>query len=303
MSKVAILLSTYNGSDYLGEFLESLVCQRFKDFDVIVRDDGSSDDTLSIISGYANRLTVRHIASSGNIGAAWSFMTLVRDCGGVYSVYMFADQDDVWLPDKVQRAHDFMLSVPGEGPALYFSRLEIVDEELRNIGFSRVPRVISFENSLVENIATGCTIAVNAAARDCLISRLPKRLIMHDWWCFLSISALGRIIYDEAVTIKYRQHAQNVVGASRGVVDEICKRAGRWLSRKSSLSSISGQVEEFINCHGRRVSAEHLELLHLLIKAKSSVGGRFSLLRLRRFRRQRPFDTVILLVILALGLY
>ena len=104
MPKVAVLLSTYNGFKYIPDFFKSLELQSKKDFDLIIRDDGSSDDTMSLVTGYRGLMNIIIIDSKGNIGPAKSFIKLLEAANGDYDYFMFADQDDWWNSDKIERA-------------------------------------------------------------------------------------------------------------------------------------------------------------------------------------------------------
>lgn len=299
----AILLSTYNGERYLAEFLESLVRQTFSDFELIVRDDGSTDDTLAILRSFEGRIAIRVIESSGNVGAARSFMRLLSECGSHYSVFLFADQDDYWYPDKVARAANVM-ATNAKVPSLYFSRLEVVSESLQHIKYSRIPRLSTFDNVLVENVATGCTVAMNSAARVIVLRSPPSGIIMHDWWCHLVVSAFGKIIYDETPTLKYRQHGANVVGASRGFLDEVLRRVQRFVERQTTgVFGVSEQAAEFLRCFRDELPPEYVLAIEDLMRGKRAPRYRLPLVWTRRFQRQRCMDTFILRVLFLLGRY
>ncbi len=129
---VAILLSTYNGEKYLEEQLDSLLLQSYQDFVVYIRDDGSSDRTVNIINQYVmkdNRFI--NVGNSENLGCAASFINLLRNASA--DIYMFCDQDDYWLPNKLQRAVDYFSAIDPLQPTLYHCDLSVVDEKLNII--------------------------------------------------------------------------------------------------------------------------------------------------------------------------
>jgi glycosyltransferase involved in cell wall biosynthesis len=302
--RVAILLSTYNGARFLGEFLESLEAQTVREFDLVVRDDGSSDGTRAILAAFSSRLSIRELPCDGNRGAALSFMRLLETSGEGYDHYMFADQDDVWYSDKVERAVARLRLCGHMTPSLYFSKLEIVDEALHHIRCSRSLRVFDFSNVLVENVATGCTIAINAAARKLILESMPARMLMHDWWCHLVVSALGTVLFDPTPTLKYRQHDANVVGSARGFFDETTRRVRRFVKgRKSGVFGVSDQAAELLRCHSSRLSAAQISAIDELLAGKATFGGRLSLALGGRFVRQRTIDTLILRVLFLINRY
>ncbi|MEQ1667693.1 MAG: glycosyltransferase, partial [Sulfuriferula sp.] len=184
--KVTILLSTYNGSKFLQQQLDTLYQQTYSNISILVRDDGSSDTTRSILEGAQLKGRVDVLAQHNNLGPALSFFELLRQAALTETGYVaFCDQDDFWQPEKIAQAVAALSGVAANRPAMYCSRVELVDEHLNHIGFGDVPRKLGFGNALVENVATGCTIVLNRQAIDLLCESLPSNPQMHDWWCYL----------------------------------------------------------------------------------------------------------------------
>ena len=211
---VAILLSTYNGETYLDAFLDSLAGQTHSDWILYWRDDGSTDGTVAKLAAWKGGRAVRVAEPPGNIGVTRSFMTLLRAAAG-HPFIAFADQDDVWLPEKLAWATARL--APLAGPALYCARQILVDEKLDRIGLSApLGGPASFPASLTQNIATGNTVLLNAEAIALIAASEPPPITWHDWWCYLLVTAAGgRVLRDDRGVILYRQHAENVVGAPR----------------------------------------------------------------------------------------
>jgi len=218
----AILLSTFNGAHFLPDQLDSLLRQSVPDWVLFWRDDGSTDDTAALMERFmAGPGTGRCravAAPAGRLGATGSFMALLRaavDAGA--GTVAFADQDDVWLPDKLQLA---LTALAAEAePALYCSRQVLVDAGLNRIGVSAgLQRSPDFPAALTQNIATGCTVALNAAGARLVAGSAPPPSSLHDWWSYLLVSAHGgRLLVDETPTVLYRQHGGNMVGAPRSM--------------------------------------------------------------------------------------
>ena len=218
--QILILLSTFNGSAYLPDQLESLYRQTHEHIRVIARDDGSTDDTVDILNSFG----VEMLPQDENLGPKGSFATLLE-----YAVesdaryFMFCDQDDVWEKGKVEKTLRKIKEIEREFPdvpVLVHTDLEIVGEDLTTIDTSMWhyehldPRCNSFNRLLIQNTITGCTVMLNRKLAD-LALPIPKDAIMHDWWIGLVASRFGKIgIFDEA-TVKYRQHAGNSIGAKR----------------------------------------------------------------------------------------
>ena len=218
MSVTAILLGTYNGARYLPAQLDSLIGQHETSWRIDASDDGSSDDTLDILHAYqrtlgADRLRIR---SGPRAGPAANFMSMVADPRIEADFYAYCDQDDLWEPDKLQRALAHIASV--SGPALTCARTRLIDVHGRDIGLSPLRRrPPGFANALVECIAGGNTMLFNAAARA-LLPVPGVEILNYDWWTYLAISGCGgRVFYDPRPVLRYRQHAGNFMGRNTGL--------------------------------------------------------------------------------------
>jgi glycosyltransferase involved in cell wall biosynthesis len=209
---VAILLSTFNGEAYLGALLDSLAAQTHADWVLYWRDDGSADETVARLTAWNGGRAVRVTEPPGNLGVTRSFMTLLR-AAAHHPFIAFADQDDVWLPEKLERA---MAKLDGiTGAALYCARQVLVGPNLNRIGLSApLGGPAAFPASLTQNIATGNTVVLNAPAIALVAPSEPPAKTWHDWWCYLVVTAAGgTVVRDDHGVILYRQHAENVVGA------------------------------------------------------------------------------------------
>ncbi len=204
--RVNILLSTYNGESFISELLDSLFKQSYSNIVLYIRDDGSTDNTVALIKSCLidNRSVILTVGN--NIGVIASFLQLLANNGGSGDLYAFCDQDDVWKPEKIARAVEQIMNCPEPGRVLYCSRLEYVDEQMKPLGFSLIPRLVGFNNAVVENIATGCTIVFGETIRRLMLKGRSNDMIMHDWWAYLVASVFGNVIYDEISSIQYRQH-------------------------------------------------------------------------------------------------
>lgn len=217
-SKVLILLSTYNGECYLEQQLESILHQSYNNIDIIVRDDGSTDSTLSILSFYEKRYKNITVIAGNNIGCAQSFWQLIiyanehKDC---YSFYAFCDQDDIWMEDKIAIAVNLLETTNSLEPFMYCSNLIVVDSALHPIGLMRkdIPNTSNKAKSLMESFATGCTMVFNNKLLQLSALYSGQNLIMHDLWLFHICMFFGKIYYDQQAHILYRQHDNNKIGS------------------------------------------------------------------------------------------
>lgn len=212
-------MSTYNGERYLAEQIDSIINQSNTDWTLFIRDDGSTDNTNIIIDAYVRKQSNirRFVSEESNLGPAMSFMKMLQEVDADY--YMFSDQDDYWLPDKIERSLEQMVENERnkKKPVLVHTDLLVVDQELNLISQSfwgkKLTSGIFHKYMPITNFVTGCTMFFNRAARDCSIDYVSTKVIMHDHWVALCVWAhQGVIVSIPEPTIKYRQHGGNVLG-------------------------------------------------------------------------------------------
>jgi glycosyltransferase involved in cell wall biosynthesis len=220
-SGVTILLSTLNGERFLAEQLASLKWQTFKDWTLIASDDGSSDGTKSILLAFQKSLPPGkvEIIDGPRRGASANFLSQACGEGLPSEYYAFCDQDDVWEADKLSRAINALEQVAPGIPALYGSRTRLIDKDGNEIGFSPLFRKKpEFRSALVQSIAGGNTMVFNQEARELLaFCGADLDVPSHDWWLYQVVSACGgQVRYDTYPSVRYRQHAHNLIGSNKG---------------------------------------------------------------------------------------
>lgn len=214
---IAILLSTWNGAAFLPDQLASFLRQTGVAWRLYWRDDGSEDRSADIVRGFAAGagagLVEDRNDNRGRIGIAASFLTLLRRAPPD-SIVAFADQDDVWLPEKLARGAEALAAIPETTPALYCARQSLVNASLQPIRLSAPLREPpGFPQALTQNIATGCTVMLNAAAVRLIAASREPAGTLHDWWAYLVVTAAGgRVMMDDEPVVLYRQHGGNAVG-------------------------------------------------------------------------------------------
>lgn len=222
---VAILMATYNGAIYLEEQIKSILSQTYSNWLLYIHDDGSSDATVQIINDYCDKFPDKIVYMKDehqHRGAADSFLWMLKQVNADY--YMFADQDDVWLPNKIQNAMNIMLDLEKNNslsiPILYHTDLVVVDSELNTISsslwrFSHLLNII--DNPLlysINNIVTGCTMLINKQCKNVLLFE-DKDVLMHDYWILLYVLKNKGVVYSNyKADILYRQHGNNVLGCA-----------------------------------------------------------------------------------------
>jgi glycosyltransferase involved in cell wall biosynthesis len=288
---VEVLLSTFNGVAYLHELLDSVWAQDYPDVALSVRDDGSSDGTLALVETLLSDRADVTVTAGANLGAGNSFLSMLRAVSPSASYAAFCDQDDVWLPDKLSVAVKAL--EPFEGPALYCSAVNLVGEDLTYIRVHRrcVKRP-SFENALVENIATGCTIVLNRPAVDLLASRTPKDFLMHDAWCYLVIAGCGYVVYDPIPRVLYRLHRSNTIGVGQTLWAEWSGRLWRQVA-EGHQRVLTRQAEELRRLYGPDLRPAAGRSLDDFLEERSSLSRRVRYAVRGTAHRQRMVDDLI----------
>jgi glycosyltransferase involved in cell wall biosynthesis len=283
---VDILLATYNGEKYLRVQLDSIFNQTYQNFQVIVSDDGSKDSTLEILieyqSKFPNRLTI--LPFKGNQGINRNFSYLLEN--GQHDYFMFSDQDDFWLPEKIEitlaKMQESEKINGSEYPILVHSDLKVVDIELKIIHPSfwkygkLTPRSASKLNRLLlQNNVTGCTIMVNQALRK-LSLPVPQEAMMHDWWLAIVAAAFGKVEYIKDQTMLYRQHHHNANGATYFSIAEDVKNYFNYDPKKNQMTKNKNQAQTlaFKERYFEKLSTKQKKLVdaYLLFQEKTYWG-------------------------------
>lgn len=225
-NKILVLMACFNGAKYIQEQIESIQKQTRDDWVLIIRDDGSSDDSIFIINKIIEqdkRIILLKDKYTPTGLAQLNFNYLLKYAQTQKADYIFlSDQDDVWLPNKIE---SFVTAVKKSNihdstPLLVHSDLEVVDHNLDTLSTSLVNSIGLTPNKTnnisaltFQNCVTGCACMINRALLERVIP-MPQKVMMHDWWLVLVASAFGKIIFIPDASVKYRQHDNNAVGAT-----------------------------------------------------------------------------------------
>jgi glycosyltransferase involved in cell wall biosynthesis len=298
---VRVLLTTYNSGPYLAPLLDSVLGQDYHPLQLVVRDDGSTDETPRILAEYGARFGERMIFQPGhNLGPAGSMFTIIREYARDCDWLSFADHDDVWYPGKITRAIE-TLRRRAPTPVMYTGRLRITDADLAPRELSVAPtRPMRFRNALVENVAAGCTMVMNAAARDLLLeTRDITGVKWPDWWFYLVASAFGDVIYDMEPQIDYRRHANNAVGSPAGW--RRLREAWHLLSSGTLVTQLAGQAQALKRNYDDHLPPDSRRVLDEFLARPVTLPGRIRHALSLDVYRQRITDEVVLRAAFALG--
>jgi glycosyltransferase involved in cell wall biosynthesis len=275
-AKTDILLATYNGAAHLPVLLDSLLQQTKKDWRLIVRDDGSNDDTPELIGKWVEQTGVEAMIlpqNGENLGSSGNFSALMAASDAPY--FAFCDQDDYWLPEKLEvllAAIRDKEQVRGcDCPVLAHSDLTVVDEAMQAIhpSFWLMSRVQpehpnARRKLMVQNYVTGCATMGNAALRSAALP-VPDNAIMHDWWLALVAAFFGELVNIKAPTICYRQHGGNVIGAKTwsplGIVQRFVESPSEAIFRSRRIvRRTAAQAQAFVDRFGDRLEPDVREM-------------------------------------------
>jgi glycosyltransferase involved in cell wall biosynthesis len=244
---IDILLATYNGEKYLNQQIDSIITQTYKDWQLLIRDDFSTDNTVNIIKNYTCKYPdkIRLIEDNkGHLGLAQNFGALLELALSEY--IMFCDQDDIWLPNKIELTLNTMKAAGQtwpNTPLLVHTDLKVVDEMLKPIAesFWKLHRIspesdCQLKKIIYRNIVTGCTMMINKKAKE-ISMPFPPEARIHDWWIALNVVKYGKIIHIAMPTVLYRQHIANLIGAKKSLKEDMLLLPQKFIRAKRFLLS------------------------------------------------------------------
>lgn len=261
MSRINVILTTYNGERFLREQIDSLLAQDNDKFRILAFDDGSTDGTLDILESYAKKYPEKIFVNKNkkNLGAGKNFLNAVslinRASRENNEYFMFCDQDDVWRPNKIsvtlKRMRQMEKRYGAGAPLLVYTDAVVVNDSLDTIcgSFFEIsklePKKHSLNSLLMENKCIGCTAMLNKPLAS-LITVIPENARYHDWWTALTAASFGHISYLPEKTLLYRQHGGNVVGGD-SFGKYVKDRVGEVKELRERLNDTYAQAEEFLD--------------------------------------------------------
>ncbi len=291
--QIDILLATHNGERFVLEQIHSLLEQTYPHWRLIVRDDGSTDNTRTIIGcikeKYPDKVAVLE-DNLANLGACQNFGKLLAHSTADYA--MFCDQDDVWLPNKIELTLNKMKSLEErygyDIPLLVYTDMQVVDEKL-NVVSDSYWRYQAFNPKsgtvlnrlLVSNVIIGCTVMVNRKLRELSVP-FPNDTLMHDWWAGLVSLSLGKNDFIEQPTVLYRQHALNVVGATWKMnFQSIMLKIRDMKKHREFLLNSQRQAGAFADRYGHLLSETDLEKIRTYagLSSQNWMKRRYSIIK------------------------
>lgn len=308
---VNVILATYNGEEYIERQLNSIEEQDYKNIDIYIRDDGSTDRTPRIIDEYAAAHSNVHVIKDdkGNLGCPESFYEVLRVCPEA-DFYAFSDQDDIWEPFKIRRAVSGLSKLKSGLPALTFSGFDYYTESGEYIrSFPKQKRFPKLYDCLYYTPGLGFTICFNEALRKVALPARPPQGVrgdrtyygeLHDRRFIKAAVCFGVAVYDERSTAKHIRHADSVTAADKGYIDLL----KRWIRDEFFGNEMKYEklgIRRFLTDYKTELSKGRREILCLFADEKKSI-----LLSLKRAafpRRLRPslMSEILLRILLLTG--
>ena len=295
--KVNILMSTYNGQQFLAEQIRSIQDQSYTDWTLFIRDDGSSDNTKEILKDFERQDSRIHLIDSDksdNLGVIKSFHKLVNHDRADY--YFFSDQDDVWLPNKLELSLKEAQNYLADLPLMVYMDLKVVNQDLEIMTESMVKSQSHYANTelvqeLTENTVTGGVAMINHALAE--MWQETDDILMHDWYLALLASAFGNLVFIDQPGELYRQHSDNVLGART-----LSKRFKKWIRPHILFAVywdlIKNSQKQASHLLQMPLSQSNRELIEAFVTIMDkSMLERFRILRKYGLRKNKAFHTLV----------
>ncbi|WP_335747375.1 glycosyltransferase [Sulfitobacter sp.] len=296
-------MAVYNGADHLDEQLESFAAQTHTDWQLLASDDASRDGSRVVIERFAGTAGHTVCLDGPALGGTENFMSLIRAMPAHApdgSWLAFSDQDDVWLPDRLQRGIAALQKTAPDQPALYCSRTWITNETLgeRRLSVPR-PKPLGFRNALVQNVASGNTILLNAAAARLVQDAASEATcpVVHDWWVYQLVSGAGGVlVHGDTPSLLYRQHEVNQIGANDTIRAKILRMAMLLSGTFRDWNDVNIAV---LGRSAHRLTPQNRQLLEAFdaLRGKGLVGRLKGLKRLGLYRQSRSSTMALWLAV------
>ena len=303
--RVVVLISTYNGEKYIGEQIASILEQKTKHhIDILIRDDGSNDRTVSIVASFVDKYQNISFFQGENIGVVSSYFELLKKAED-YDYYSFCDQDDYWLPEKIDTAVKTLEAVKEDIPLLYASPSFVTDGDLNKTGkITQIERKkIDFYNTAIQNFCPGHNQVVNHRLAEILrsVEIDPSQVYSQDLWVTNVAAVTGKIIFDNKPHTLYRMHHDNKLGFGEGNADWIKQRISRAESHEGA--KFSRQLKYFYSVFSDRLTDEQKEEVQKFLSSQKSFSNRAGYIGKTKFWRQREKENTLFKLLYLFGGY
>lgn len=276
---ISVAMATYNGEKYLPVQLDSILNQTIQDFEIVICDDCSKDNTRKILEDYARLDSrIKVYLNETNLGFKKNFEKAISLCSGDYVA--LSDQDDIWLPEKLEKS---LMCIESTGVDLVCTNALLVDGEGKSLGSTMMKDVLAFDyvsenpdNQLMylcqKTIVQGSTVlAKKAFVQSCL--PIPDSFKFHDKWLGLKAACTKGIRYVTDETLLYRQHGSNqTTNDTRNIFTDlkVTKTTARDLENEAQVESdLKYVLDNFeLNENQKKIVSDSYEYLTVHLKKK-----------------------------------
>lgn len=300
-NKISVIMSTYNGEQYLCEQIESILAQNGVDVIINIRDDGSTDGTRYILEKFSKDYNNIKVVFGNNIGWKESFYqaTVMAEKGDYYA---FCDQDDVWKKEKLISAVNKLKCEDNSNPLLYACSVDVVDKDLNltgeRFGVYNPNSRNDIECFVETRMAGGLTYVFNNEAKERFVESFPH-ICSHDDWLFFLCKYNGRIVYDSNSFVFYRQHGTNELGVHRSFAWHFQSKLKRFKEKTPENKLIAEELLKYLGIENKDL----IDFLHLVVNYKGNILYKFKIINNKNFRRKKIVPTLFLYLRVLFGLY
>ena len=305
--RIAVMLSAYNGEKYITEQIQSILDQKNADhITLYIRDDGSRDQTVSIVKGMQGKNPNIRLIEGKNAGLVRSFFSLLKTCvSEEYDYYSFSDQDDFWEPEKLSVAVETLQKEDNTQPLMYSSCSELVDENLHDQnGVTQCNlRGITFFNSAIQNFSPGHNQVLNHALARLVVDKTTnlKNIYSQDLWITNVAAVTGRIIFDNTPHTLYRQHSDNQLSYGKGKAEWVKDHLSRL--KKNEGRKIAVQLRQFVSDYKDYLKPDERKEMKRFFNSQKSFGKRLGYITKSKLYRQKGYETAVFKILYLVGEY
>lgn len=301
---VLVLMSSFNGEKYIKEQIQSIMSQVSEyQIDLCIRDDGSNDSTCTIVQEMQKEYPGRiELIVGERKGYNESFFSLIKGASN-YTYYALSDQDDVWLPDKIQTACEKLCAEANDIPLLYASTSFLVGDDLKPYGTTRkMVRSLSFYNTIIQNICPGHTQVMNNALLNLINVDIDySKIYVYDSWITNVAMLYGKILFDNDSHTYYRQHKRNQLGSGASKIQKIIT------SKKRIFAGGGSKYREQIRLFYKTFSHDekllkYYDELQKFLTAQSFISRLNYILGSKLYRQSRV-ETIAIYIAIVFGLF
>ncbi|MDD6795962.1 MAG: glycosyltransferase [Clostridiaceae bacterium] len=289
MKHVEVVISSYNGEKYIERQLDTIFSQKNVFVTCIVRDDGSTDNTVGILKNYATKNKNLRYVEGKNLGWERSFLEALKLAGDA-DYYAFSDQDDVWFENKLYKSISKLLKVDCQEQALLFHCNKIsTDEKLipAKEQARKIEKPKNRKSALIQEYVQGCSAVMNKAAKELVCQYTPKAIMPHDYWVGLLVYYFGTVIYDSEPLFYHVNTGKNASQDGHLIASRMKRLKG--IINKSGYPNPS---KDLIKGYSKYLTEEDLTFLKNTIEYKNNFKIKLELLLDKQLRRNSNLGTL-----------